>query len=185
MLTQKIMLLNTWWTLLSYAKCFIHKQTFAKSLPKFAPFLLELSSLLKSLILLNNKKSNTLLSRYEKFFPEATVWTIYLFIILFFPFFFFKIIYLFTYLCILFLISTLSCTANLKRHIELKHPASLSRYVQVNKKSKDTATASQNRSSTTQTALTMYSSGSAVFISQPQLDNLVLQNIVGELQFQC
>lgn len=39
-------------------------------------------------------------------------------------------------------------TANLRRHIELKHPASLSRYVRVTKKSKDMATASQNRCST-------------------------------------
>ena len=39
--------------------------------------------------------------------------------------------------------------ANLKLHIDLKHPASLSRYVRVNTKSKDTTTASQNRSSTT------------------------------------
>ena len=62
-----------------------------------------------------------------------------------------------------------STTANLKRHIELKHLASLSRYVQVNKKSKDTATA--------------HSSSSTIFISKMQLDNLVLQYIVGELQF--
>ena len=68
MLTQKKMLLNF---VVSYAKCFIHKQKCAKS-PRFAAFLLELSSLLKSLILLNNK-SNTLLSHYGKFFPEATV----------------------------------------------------------------------------------------------------------------
>ena len=67
---------------------------------------------------------------------------------------------------------------------ELKHSASPSRYVWVNKKSKDTATASQNRSSTTQITSTTYSSGSTVFISQPQLDNLVLQYIVRELQFQ-
>ena len=44
MLTQEMMLLN------------IHNKKFADSLSKFAPFLLELSSLLKSLILLNNKK---------------------------------------------------------------------------------------------------------------------------------
>ena len=68
---------------------------------------------------------------------------------------------------------------NSKPETALKHPASLSRYVQVNKKSKYTATARQ------QITLTAYSSGSIVFISQPQLDNLALQNIVGELQFQC
>ena len=43
------------------------------------------------------------------------------------------------------------------------------------------ATASQNRSTTTQIALMAYSSGPIVFISQPQLHNLVLQNIVEEL----
>ena len=73
-------------------------------------------------------------------------------------------------------------TSNLKRHIELKHPASLSRYVQVSKASKDTATASQNRPPTSQSPFTAYSSRSVVFISQPQLDNLVLQYIVGDLQ---
>ena len=62
----------------------------------------------------------------------------------------------------------------LKRHIEVKHPASLSRYVWENKKSKHTANHRQ-------ITLTTYSSGSAVFISQPQLDNLVLQYIVREL----
>ena len=67
-----------------------------------------------------------------------------------------------------------STTANLKRHIEPKHPAT-----------KETATVSQNRSSTTQITLTTYSSGSTVFISKLWLDNLVLQYIVGELQFQC
>ena len=61
-----------------------------------------------------------------------------------------------------------SSTANLKRHIELKHPASLSRYVQVNK----------NQKTRQQIALTAYSSGSTVFISQPQHYNLVLQYIV-------
>ena len=76
-------------------------------------------------------------------------------------------------------------TANVKRHIELKHLASLSRYARVNQKSKTMATASQNSSSTTQITLMMYSSGSVVFISQPQEENLVLQFIVGELQFQC
>ena len=66
--------------------------------------------------------------------------------------------------------------ANLKRHIELKHPGSLSRYVQAtSKKSKD-----QDRSST-QMPLTAYSSGFVV-ISQPQVDNLVVQYIVGDLQ---
>ena len=104
----------------------LFKQKFAKSLPKFAPFLLELSSLLKSLILLNNK-SNTLLSHDEKFFPEATVWTMDL-SFYFSPSFFFKLLIS----CIL--IWTLSCTANLKEHIELTHLVSLSRHVQVNKK---------------------------------------------------
>ena len=36
-----------------------------------------------------------------------------------------------------------------------------------------------------QIALRAYSSVSIVVISQPQLDNLVLQNIVKKLQFQC
>ena len=63
--------------------------------------------------------------------------------------------------------------------------SSLSRYARVNQKSKTMATASQNSSSTTQITLMMYSSGSVVFISQPQEENLVLQFIVGELQFQC
>ena len=48
-----------------------------------------------ALILLDGKrKSNTLLSNSEKFFPEAPVWTMYLFIIYFtFPWLFFIIIY--------------------------------------------------------------------------------------------
>ena len=45
------------------------------------------------------------------------------------------------------------------------------------------ATANQNRSSTTQITSMAYSSGSAVVISQLQPDYLVLQYIVGELQF--
>ena len=49
-------------------------------------------------------------------------------------------------------------TANLKWYIELKHPASLSRSARVDKKSRDTTTMSQNRSSTTQITLTAYSS---------------------------
>ena len=96
-----------------------------------------------------------------------------------------------TFLCKLCLLgfkkqlrTSTTSTANLKRHIELKQPASLSRSVRVNEKSKNTATASQNISSTTQITLTVYSSGSTVFISQPQLDHLVLQYIVWELQFQ-
>ncbi|KAI2653110.1 hypothetical protein H4Q32_006481 [Labeo rohita] len=69
-------------------------------------------------------------------------------------------------------------TANLKRHIEIKHPSNLLRSL----KNQDTATACQNRScSTTQNQITAYSNGSSV-ISQPQLDNLVLQYIVGDLQ---
>merc|ERR1712002_602567 len=47
-----------------YAKFFIHKQKYAKSLPKITPFLLELNSLLKSLNLVNNKKSNTSINHY-------------------------------------------------------------------------------------------------------------------------
>ena len=45
--------------------------------------------------------------------------------------------------------------------------------------------ASQNRSSTTQITLTTYSSTFAVFISQQQLDTLVLQYFGRGLQFQC
>ena len=41
---------------------------------------------------------------------------------------------------------------------------------------------SENRSSTTQISLTAYSSGSIFFIIQPQLENLVLTHIVGDLQ---
>ena len=51
------------------------------------------------------------------------------------------------------LCTSTTSTANLKQH-----SASLSRYVRVNKKSKDMATASQNRSSTTQITITAYSS---------------------------
>ena len=72
-------------------------------------------------------------------------------------------------------------TANLKWHIELKHPASLSRYVPVNKKSKGMATVNQNRSSTTQITLTAYSSGSAVFISQPESWTTWFLNILSEI----
>uniref|UniRef100_A0A8C5A4Z1 Transposase n=1 Tax=Gadus morhua TaxID=8049 RepID=A0A8C5A4Z1_GADMO len=73
--------------------------------------------------------------------------------------------------------TSVTSTANLKRHIELKHPASLSRYVQANKKSKD----GQDRSSTsTQIPLTAYSG--SFFISQPQLDHLVVKYIIGDLQ---
>ena len=73
-----------------------------------------------------------------------------------------------TFLCKLCLpgfkkqLHTSTSTANLKWHIELKHPASLSRKVWMNTNSKDTAAVSQNRSSTTQIVLTAYSSGTVV-----------------------
>ncbi|XP_036404567.1 zinc finger BED domain-containing protein 4-like [Megalops cyprinoides] len=70
-------------------------------------------------------------------------------------------------------------TANLKRHIELKHPASLARFVRAKKK--DT-TQSQNIASATQIPLTSYKDGPFVTVSQPQVDSLVLQYIVGDLQ---
>ena len=74
----------------------LFKQKFAKSLPKFAPFLLELSSLLKSLILLNNKK----VIPYwviMKSFSLKPLSELSIYLLFYFSLFFFKIIYLLIY----------------------------------------------------------------------------------------
>uniref|UniRef100_A0A8C5EBT5 HAT C-terminal dimerisation domain-containing protein n=1 Tax=Gouania willdenowi TaxID=441366 RepID=A0A8C5EBT5_GOUWI len=76
-------------------------------------------------------------------------------------------------------------SSNLKRHIELKHPSYLAKYLRLNDERKKSLTkrGPPPPSTPTQVKLTLFSKGPAVsFVSQQQVDKLVLDYIVGDLQ---
>ncbi|CAM4426082.1 unnamed protein product [Leuciscus chuanchicus] len=75
-------------------------------------------------------------------------------------------------------------SSNLKRHIELRHPSYLGKYLRLNDERKKSLTKRGPPPSTpTQVKLTAFSKGPAVsFVSQQQVDKLVLDYIVGDLQ---
>lgn len=55
-----------------YGKYFIHKQKFSCSQPSFSHFLIEIDVFIKSLRLVNNKKSDRFLVLYDKYFGNST-----------------------------------------------------------------------------------------------------------------
>uniref|UniRef100_A0A8C5EDB6 HAT C-terminal dimerisation domain-containing protein n=1 Tax=Gouania willdenowi TaxID=441366 RepID=A0A8C5EDB6_GOUWI len=76
-------------------------------------------------------------------------------------------------------------SSNLKRHIELKHPSYLAKYLRLNDERKKSLMkrGPPPPSTPTQVKLTLFSKGPAVsFVSQQQVDKLVLDYIVGDLQ---
>ncbi|CAM4287664.1 unnamed protein product [Leuciscus chuanchicus] len=75
-------------------------------------------------------------------------------------------------------------SSNLKRHIELRHPSYLGKYLRLTDERKKSLTKRGPPPSTpTQVKLTAFSKGPAVsFVSQQQVDKLVLDYIVGDLQ---